>query len=799
MVYTILMESGRYQDGSDFTQTNLYKKCLAAGVIPDPSSGGSRASDAALSIADSISPASELADFQDDASLDTADLLSWSFSVSNMWCPACAWIVEDALIKSVGVVKATCNFSSDRGSVLYDPVKTSPDQIQQIIQKLGYPAASFDQIPKRSVADFVRLFITALFTMNVMMLSWAIYSGFFMMLTPDAIRLLSWPVLIMATIVLLYGGYPIYHRALSGIRIGAPGMETLITTGSFSAYLFSVISMVQGSIHLYFDASSMLILLVLIGKKLEQTAKNRINLGLADFFSLAPEKVKICTDQFPNGRYVTVKQLKKDDIMKVEQGEILAADGIVINGEATIDEASITGEVKPVNVTVNDLVKSGTKVISGQIRVKAMQIGESSVLGKMLTIMKESLSGKTRQSERFERLLRIFVPGVIGLSALTFVFTLVSGSPVSEALNRGLSVMVISCPCALGIAIPLALVAGVSIAGKNGILVRDFEAFERSEALDSIVFDKTGTLTSGKMKILDIHTFASYTEIEVLKIACGMERDSVHFIADTLRSHCLQSKLEPVHIQNVQAESNGLRGWVDGQELLLGSREFLAIDEIPSVENMPVGTADALVVTEVFLSIDGDLAAILQLGDSVRDRVKPLMTNLGKMDYALCLVSGDGLKPTRTVASIVGIDTRASHGALLPHEKAALVKNLKMNGHKVAMVGDGINDAPAMAESDLAVAVHSGLNPGEGVAAITLMQEDPIQLLDFLNLAKRVNRTVRQNLLFALVYNLIGIPIAAAGLLNPIIAVTAMLCSSLSVTFNTLLLVKRETAISPGD
>jgi heavy metal translocating P-type ATPase len=796
MVYAMLLESDQYRNESDFTQTELYKKCVAAGIIPDPAIKSNPPSTTGT-LAESLNSATSVflppqPSTEDLSQPAPGETLICSFGISNMWCPACAWIVEDALRKTKGVVRASCNFSSDRGRVVYDPVKTSPDKILKTVESLGYSIVSLDQAHKKSIREFVRLAVTGLLTMNIMMFSWSIYSGFFWELSHQSVQLLAWPVMIMATIVLVYGGYPIFQRALAGIKAGTPGMETLIATGSFTAYSYSVFNVWAGSLHLYFDASAMLILLILIGKRLEQSARDKISAGLADFFSLAPEKVKLCTEQFPNGRYVSVKQLVKGDIFQAEQGEILAADGLIIHGEAVIDQSSITGEVKPFKGKVYDSVKSGTRIISGLIRVKAVQVGTESVLGKMMAIMENSLSGKTQKTARFEGLLKYFVPGVIGLALLTFLYGIFSGLTLYDSLNRGISVMVISCPCALGIAIPLALVAGVSIAGKSGILVRNFEAFEKIEDLNSFVFDKTGTLTTGKLQLLEIRTFPGFSRDTVLGLASALEAESNHYIALTFKSYGLNHGVIPLPVEKIRPFENGIEGEYQGSIIRLGNRDFVGEAIGLSLVTPDAESGASQVVSEIILAVDGTLAAIFTFGDTVRPRVKELISDLRRKQHAIYLVSGDASTATLAAAYASGIDKNESQGDMLPHEKAEFIKQLKKTGKSVAMVGDGINDAPAMAEADLAVAVHSGLNPGEGVAAITLMQEDPVQLLNFLSLAQRVNRTIKQNLIGALVYNLLGIPVAASGQRNPIIAVTAMLFSSLSVTFNTLLLVKKE-------
>ena len=789
MVFSMLMESDQFSDAEDYKQTELYKNCVAAGVIPDTSENTDQRPITASSPKTAGFPKSP-----ENISTNPDHYLSWSFSVTNMWCPACAWIVENALSRSDGIVSASCNFSNDRGKVLYDPVKTSPEAVAKTVTRLGYGAVPLEKKLIRETGEFVRLFITLACTMNIMMISWAIYTGFFLELSAISVQMLSWPVLIMATIVLVYGGYPIHKRALTGIRSGLPGMETLISTGSISAYVYSLFHMIEGSIHLYFDASSMLILLILIGKRLEQSARNRIQSGLADFFSLIPEKVKICSPQFPGGRYVSIQQLSKHDIFQVEYGEILAGDGVVIAGEAVIDESSITGEAKPLSARVDDKVRSGTRVLSGLIQVQALQVGEESVLGKMMSIVENSLSGKTRQTARLEGWLKYFVPAILGLSGLTFLSGLLSGLSSYEALNRGLSVMVISCPCALGIAIPLALVAGVSIAGKAGILVRDFEAFEKIDGLDCVVFDKTGTLTTGRMQLLDVQTFKNNSKEHILGLAAGMEAESNHFIADSIKACSRTQKIKPLPVEYIQHHGNGIEAVFEGQSLRLGSREFVGVEKSPSAGPSDADINETQVVSEIFLTVDDTLISMMTFGDSMRQGVNRLVSELRKIHLSVCLISGDSSNSTLSAALSAGIEPEACQGRMLPHEKAEFIKSLRFSKKKIAMVGDGVNDAPAMAASDMAVAVHSGLNPGEGVAAITLMQEDPSQLLDFILLAKRVNKKVNQNLIFAFIYNLIGIPIAASGMLNPIIAATAMLFSSLSVTINTLLLVKKELA-----
>ncbi|MDA3791606.1 MAG: cation-translocating P-type ATPase [Desulfobacula sp.] len=793
MVYAMLLESTDHQNPAHFKDTDLYKECVAAGVIPDISITNPGSSPVVtqddhdkqeISVTDSGKA-------NTDGHTGPDNLLTLHLQIHDMWCPACAWVLEKVLTQSKGIITASCNFSSDRGNVQYDPVQTSPDKIFATIDKLGYTSTRLDHKPKKNTKEFIRLFVSLFLTMNVMMLSWAIYSGFFIELSTRSVQLLAWPIFLMASVVVFYGGRPIYMRAMTSVKSGRPGMETLITTGSFATYSYSLFHLFKGSIHLYFDAACMLILLTLTGKMLERSAKAGIAEGLSQFFSLIPQKVKLCTPQFPTGRYVSIEQLSKGDTFLAEQGEILAADGIVTNGSALIDESSITGEAKPIRVALSHKVKSGTRIISGSIRVTAVKVGKDSILGRMLSIMENSLSGKTAQTQRFEKFLHYFVPGIMGLSVFTFFFWIITGLSSYEAFNRAISVLVISCPCALGIAIPLALVAGVSAAGKQGILVRDFEAFEQIQGLDTIVFDKTGTLTTGKLVVLGMDTAKDFSTQKAWQLICSMEKESDHYIAHTIKNYGHKKKLEPLTIENIQCHPNGITCDFQGQEYHFGSLDFVQEEATPpSFVSSP--QQGAQVISTIFLSVAHKIVAAVHMGDSMKNGIASLISELKKKEFSIFLISGDAQTPTQNAGSFVNISTESTHGGLLPHEKADFIKALKQSGKKTAMVGDGVNDAPAMSQSDIAIAVHSGLNPGEGVAAITLMQETPVQLLEFIALAGRVNTKVRQNLVFALFYNLVSIPIAASGLLNPIIAATAMLLSSLSVTFNTLLLLKKD-------
>ncbi|MBW2580501.1 MAG: cation-translocating P-type ATPase, partial [Deltaproteobacteria bacterium] len=702
---------------------------------------------------------------------------------------ACAWVIEETLKRTPGVISASCNFATDRVRCDYNPVLTSPHQIVDAINSLGYKAyVSGDDVDTGTRrAELIRLLISAFLTMNVMVLSFALYSGFFIQLSRDSIYKLSWPMFIMASIVLFYGGNNIYRRAWAGIFSAALSMETLITVGSFSAYFYSISGLLSGSIHLYFDTASMLITLVLLGKLLESRAKAKVQEDLANFFSLRPSKVKICSEQYPQGRYVAADNLQQGDTFRVEESEVLPADGLILHGEGAVDESSLTGEPLPVIKKDGDPVKSGSKVIQGTFEIRAERVGEDSVVGQMIAIMEKALGERTPFEGKAERALQWFVPIIIALSVGTGLVCLLSGLSLDQAMIRAVTVMVISCPCTLGIAIPMARVAGISLAGRKGILVRDFISFEQADRVDAFVLDKTGTVTKGQWSLLEIIALDSLSEAELLALAASLENESDHLIAAEITREAARRQVQPLSVEGVEVSENGVSGVVTGKKVKIGSRGFLAAEleagpDLPVAENRPEHSL-------VFMSYAGRLCGVFVFGDELKPNSIPAVSRLHGAGYRVALVSGDDDQTTKAIAKEVGIDE--AQGGKLPQEKASFISALQQQGQLVAMVGDGINDAPALVQADLAIAVHSGSDLGKEAADLTLMRGDLLQLWDFVLLAKEVKKKIHQNLGFSFIYNLVSIPIAMSGLLTPLIAVSAMLLSSLSVIGNTLLLLKK--------
>lgn len=794
MVYRMLADAADSPEPSRFKETELYRRCVAAGVIPaDENDLNERFS------------GRNRTDTVESPPPNTGETLPLQIKIDGMWCPACAWVIQSALEQREGITDAACDFATDRLRCRYDPVRSGPDAIIDVIKKLGY--RPFSATPEEQgdngmwTREFVRLVITALLSANVMMLSWALYSGFFTSLSHSDIRFISWPILVMATIVMIYGGGPLFQKAFWGVRHGAPGMEALVCLGVFSAYVYSVFNFAVGSWHLYFDTAAMLITLVLLGKLLETKAKTNVRRDLEGFLALQPNKARIVTSAFPRGRFAALEQLAPGDRFRVEAREMVPADGRVVSGEGTVDASAVTGESRPIAVSVGDAITSGTVLTHGQVVVETLRVGAEALLGQMIVIIERGLTRRTPLKSRTDRWLALFVPLMAGVSAATGAVGWLWGLSAEQAFVRALTVLVIACPCALGIAIPLARIAGISRASRMGILVRDMEAFERAAKMDDVVFDKTGTLTHGRWRLEKIKTRGQVTEDQAVALAAGLEKDVDHAIARLMVSHASERGLVPAEVTDIHVDENGVRGIYQGCLLRIGTPEYASDNTAPEVSHTGptpphssgahgAGGEAGNLLSTIFLSRDREPAAAFSFGDALHRGTTALVRRLMETGHDVHLVSGDAHGVTRAAARIAGV--RHALGDLLPQDKAEVVERLQKQDRRVVMVGDGVNDAPALAGADLSVAVHRDATLSRQAADVTLMRGDPLQLLDFLSLAGQVNAKVAQNLTCAWIYNLVGVPIAMSGLLNPLVSATAMLLSSLTVIGNTLLLVRKR-------
>ena len=779
-VFSILLQAAGSADPAAFRRSDLFRKCQESGLIPRS------ADDLPLP-----APAPETASAPTSPSPVAG--LTLALKVENMWCPACAWLIETALARAAGVLSAACSFATDQLRVRYDPVATDPDRIIAVVQRFGYcvslPGDIRDQGLRRR--EWTRFGIAAFLTMNVMMLSFALYFGFFTDLPAESVASISWPMAVMAAGVMGYSGLPFFRRAWRGLIQASFSMESLITVGALSAFGVSTLNLLAGSIHLYYDTACMLITLVLLGKILERRAKDQVLEGLEGLLSLMPLKVRIVDEAFPDGRFAAAEQLSSGDLFRVAENEIVAADGIIVSGGGVSDESSITGEPRPVVKRPGDPIRSGSRLHHGSVTICADKVGTESTLGQMIAVVQNTLNLRSSGEGRTEKILQWFVPAILSLAAATGVGVWLRGQGVDAAVLRAVTVTVIACPCALGIAIPLARVAGVALAARNGMLIRSFATFERVETLDTLVLDKTGTVTRGDWRLQRIIPFGDFTREKVLALASGLEQGSSHPIALELLREARERHLRPERVAMVQAEGNGISGLWQGLEVKIGSAEFLAEEFagqgplLSPIHMQPAGSSF------VYLGAGGRPAAMLVFGDQLREGIEQVVTALQRRGLRLILVSGDGSETTQAIGRKLGITECL--GGRLPAQKAEFVSGLQKRGKKVLMVGDGINDAPALAQADLSLAVFAGGSLGKEVADATLMRAEPTQITEFLDFSRDVNRKIRQNLVLTFLYNAISIPVAMSGLLSPLVAVCAMLLSSLSVIGNTYLLVRKHS------
>ena len=623
-VFSILLQAAGSADPAAFRRSDLFLKCQESGIIP-------RSAD------DLPLPASSPETASAQIFLPPIEGLTLALKVENMWCPACAWLIETALSRAPGVLSAVCSFATDQLRVRYNPVATDPDRMIAVVRRFGYsvslPGEIRDQALRRR--EWTRFGISAFLTMNVMMLSFALYFGFFTDLPTESVASISWPMAVMSAAVMGYGGVPFFRRAWRGLIQASFSMESLITVGALSAFGVSTLNLLSGSIHLYYDTACMLITLVLLGKILERRAKDQVLEGLEGLLSLMPLKVRIVDDAFPDGRFAATERLAAGDFFRVVENEIVAADGVVVSGGGVSDESSITGEPRPVVKRPGDPIRSGSRIHHGSVTICADKIGTESTLGQMIAVVQNTLNLRTPGDGRTEKILQWFVPAILSLAALTGAAVWLLGQGVDAAVLRSVTVTVIACPCALGIAIPLARVAGVALAARNGMLIRSFSTFERVETLDTLVLDKTGTVTRGDWRLQRIIPFGGFTREKALALAAGLEQGAQHPIALELLRESRERHIRPERVAMVQAEGNGMSGLWRGLDVKIGSAEFLAEAFegqgllLGPVRMHPAGSSF------VYLGAGGRPAAVLVFGDQLREGIEQVVTDAAAQGAAV--------------------------------------------------------------------------------------------------------------------------------------------------------------------
>jgi heavy metal translocating P-type ATPase len=700
--------------------------------------------------------------------------------VDGMWCPSCSWVIEKVVDKIDGVQATTANFHSDTVKVRFKSHKVRGDQLARAVAELGYRVADDDEQAAllAARADWWRLGVSLFFAVNVMMLSFGMYGGFFVEVNEDLARLVGVPLWIFCSVVIFYSGRPILWRAYRAARAGGFVMETLISLGALSAYGLSVFNLIRGDLHQYFDTAAMLIALVLVGKHLEKGVRRGATRGIAEIHDLAPRKARLIT---PTGaRFADIAAATPGARVLVLAGEPIPVDGRIVEGSGVVDEAKLTGENRPRRVGVGREVLAGALLSEGELTVEVTAGGAGSSLGRMVALMEEAITAKN-PAERFaDRLIAWFVPAVILIAVATGALLLWLGAGGEIALVRAVTVLVIACPCALGIAMPLAKVAAVSRGGRIGVLVTNADALEAAAGLDAVVIDKTGTATYGDYAVREILTEAA-DEAELLGRALALEAGSSHPIAEALRA---LGRERGVTFAPAGEIVETLGAGLAGQGGLIGGEAFLREAGLTVPEALAAASIRwaAAGDTAVLVGWDGAARGAVRLGDRLREDMAEAVRALQQAGVEVYLVSGDRPETTAFVAAQLGVD--AHRGGVLPAEKVAIVQELRAAGKKVGMVGDGANDAAALAAADVGFATGDALTVTKHASDMVLLSFAGAKLTAALRLARVTVRTIRVNLALAFVYNVVALPLALFGWVNPILAVSAMLLSSLTVVTN---------------
>jgi len=757
-VYAILLESGAMDAGVDLRSTDLYQESLRLGLL------GQGAEDLTSAVPEGA---------------ETREAL---YQLSGMWCAACGWVVEHALRRERGVVSAEVLFTSDLLKVTYCPQMLPPGTVPDRVKSLGYRAAEFgteQEGDRREWQDMLlRLGIAGGLWMNVMLFSLVIYASYFEGIAGWAQRAVPFILMVITLPVVLYSAWPIHRIAWFGVKTGHLRMEALISTGVLAAFAYSSAQAFLGGRHFYFDTACAIVTLVLTGKALERNAKDRSARAIAMLHRLLPKKARLRIDG--QERFVAIEALEAGTLILVKPGERIPADGVVVEGQSTVDESVVTGESDPRAKAVGDAVICGSLNTAGVLELRVTRCGEDSTLAQIVKSVQAALAGKSPLERMVDRVSRMFIPVVLVLATLTVLVCLSRGLPGTEAMLRGIAVLVIACPCALGIATPLATTAAIGAASRQGIIIRDVRVLETFRKVDLLVLDKTGTVTEGDFRV-------RHAEVDHLDLVAALESYSEHPLAHAVGRFAADQGVGRLDASGIEIRAGrGLLGTVAGHRVAVGNRRLLMEDglQLPSDVEAKASAWEAEGLTVAFAAVDGLCAGALAFGDRPRAEAAAVIAELRARGVRTVLLSGDAATTTERIAKAVGVDEFL--GEVSPAEKAEAVRRFQAQGKVVAMVGDGINDAPALAAADLGIAMGSGADLAMHAAPVVLMRDSLTRITRVFRLATLTLRVLKQNLFWAFFYNTAGISLAMTGVLNPILAAGAMVLSSLSVIGNSM-------------
>jgi len=726
-------------------------------------------------------------------------LQAWSLPIEGMSCASCVARVEKALGAVTGVTEASVNLATEEASVHTDG-SVALASLRAAIEKAGYgvgqahlegEAPTSDDggdaaaPPRRSNEGWRVATAAILSTPLVLPMAGLLFGGDWM--------LPAWMQLVLATPVQFWLGARFYRAGWKALKAGAGNMDLLVALGTSAAYGLSVYLLFAHAghgmpPHLYFEASAVVVTLVLLGKWLETRAKRQTTEAIRALHALRPEHARVRRGGVEQD--VALAQVRIDDLVVIRPGERVPVDARVVEGRSDVDESLITGEGLPVAKQVDDRVTGGSVNGEGLLLVRTTAIGAETTLSRIVRLVESAQAKKAPIQRLVDRVSSVFVPVVIGIALLTFLAWGLGTGAWESAILNAVAVLVIACPCALGLATPTAIMAGTGVAARHGVLIKDAEALEVAHGVGIVAFDKTGTLTEGRPELVACEAVDGNRD-GLLRASAALQSGSEHPLARAVLAAAREAGIEPRRANAVRAVAGrGVSAEVGGRELRLGSGRYMRELSVPlgrlGERAQQLQTEGRTVSWLADLSDRPTLVGLLAFGDQPKASAAAAIARLHAQGIRTALVSGDNRGSAEAVARLLKIDTVRAE--VLPEDKAAIIGQLKADGTRVAMVGDGINDAPALAAADVGIAMSTGTDVAMHAAGITLMRGDPALVADAIDISRRTYAKIRQNLFWAFAYNVVGIPLAAFGLLNPVIAGAAMAFSSVSVVGNALLL-----------
>ena len=710
----------------------------------------------------------------------------FNLAIEGMTCVSCALLIEMLLRKDPRILFANVNFAAETATIIG---KIDKNTLYNLIEKIGYKARSFDTLAQRKLLiereqqrlgeAKKRAILAVALSLPVMLIGMA---------APTS-RFWHWAQHALATPIVLWAGKPFFVKAYKLARQGATNMDSLIALGVGSSYGYSVFSLLAGQRGLYFDSATGIISFVLIGRYLEEKAKGKAHESIRSLVDLQPQHATVL--QGEREIRLLVDEVALGDVVLIRPGEKIPTDGIVIDGLSTVDESMVTGESLPVVRDIGQRLVGGCINGNGVLKMRVTAVGKDTVLANIIHMVDQAQSSKLPIQQTVDKISAIFVPSVIVVSLLTFASWMAVGAGFGIAFTNAIAVLLIACPCSLGLATPMAIMVGTGQSAQRGVYIRNGESLEMAAKMTTIVFDKTGTITEGKPKVTDFINISGDSEQYILGLTSSAEFSSEHFLAKTIVAYALAHDIKPMKIDSFNAiTGHGIIAEIEGNNVLVGNRAWL--EESGIQLNMLFEQAETFAKqgkTPVFASVNGEAVALFGIADQPRSNAKNAIARLRKMGVTPLMVTGDTEQTALYVAQQVGID--AVIASAKPERKLEIIRELQAQGKKVGMIGDGINDAPAIAAADVSFAIGTGTDVAIETADLTLVSGDISKVADVMELSDATLRIIKQNLFWALGYNTIAIPVAAMGKLNPMIASAAMAFSSISVVLNSLRLQRK--------